>query len=421
MSEKTIGKTLERVKWLALLALPLVPLSTNAAWVVEPSANLQTRYDDNVRSQQVNEENGLVTTIGGQARLRNIQEASEVSILAGVNLTKYSGVDSFDNDERESFFFDGRALRRFERSQIRVGASYRRQDLLRFFRVLDADDVSAAPEEIAEEDLLEEPDVGDDLLTDVEVDVGSTEFLVQRDRVNISPQFSYSVSPRSSVALNLGYYEVSYDDPSPVSSFQDSESRSVGVAYQHQLSPRTTVSVEVDAQEFEPEQGLEADSYSLTASWQSALTERLRLSIAVGARRTETDFFDDTGMIFNGRLTRQFENGTLFTTLARTLSASGFGDQVESDRITVGYRRNLNDRLSWRVDVRAFQTETLSRFQQDNTRDFVRVETSLQYRYSRDWRTSLGFRHSWIDRSTEQDDVTSNAVTLSVEYVPPRR
>ena len=83
-------------KHIAIISLLGSISSAYADWQVSPSVKLDTRYDDNMRSQPDNEESGTQSNLGVQARLRNKQEDSDVTVLAGANVVKYSGIDGLD-------------------------------------------------------------------------------------------------------------------------------------------------------------------------------------------------------------------------------------------------------------------------------------------------------------------------------------
>jgi len=409
-----------------IVAITWITLSgaiAEAAWVIEPAANVETRYDDNVRGSASNEESGTINTLGGQARLRNVSDASEVSIMAGGSLSKYSGVDSFENDDRESLFFEGRAQRRLERSQFQLRASLRRQDLLRYFAVLEPVDAAGelGEQELEDMPIIEEPGVEDDLITGVDVDLGSVEELVQRDSIRIEPSYSYQLSARNNITLRYGFSDVSYDDPAQSNSLEDHRSHRASVELARLISPLSSIAVQVEASRFEPEFNLDSDSVSIVATWRQRLSERTTLSLGAGGRTTDNDVYEDSGALFNARIDRSTDTGSLYVTAERNLSPSGYGDQVESDRITFGFRDKLSDRVSWRLNTRAFRTETISQFQQDNSRDYLQVEPSVQWAFAKEWQVRLSYRYTWVDRETDVDTVTSNSVGISLEYVPPRR
>jgi len=400
----------------------LVCASVHAAWVVDPSANVQTRYSDNMRSQSQSEQSGTETTLGVQAKLSQISEISEVSIMTGADFSKYSGVDGFEKDNRESFFLEGRAKRQLQRSELSLRTSFRRQDTLRFFRVLEPVTAVEAITEADNEDYLPgELAVEDELITGVAADVGSSDQLVQRNRFNIRPSFSYTIDPRTSFTLNYGFYDSSYSDVPPASRLQDSQSHQVGIGIRRATSPRNYVSLNINRSRFEPEFNLDSDSTNVQIRWQSRLSAQTTLTLSAGARKTETDFYDDSGGLFSGRIDHQLSNGSMFFLVERGLTGSGYGSQVENDRLSVGYSNELSDRVSWKISGRAFRTTKLSNFQQDNSRDFVQITPSIQWAFRKNWQVHVSYRYTWIDRDWTPDATSSNSVVLSMEYVPSRR
>ena len=419
--KKLVGMAMTKLSALITCA-GLISASVHAAWVVEPSANVQTRYSDNMRSQWQNEQSGTHTTLGVQARLRQVNETSEVSVMTGADLSKYSGVNDFEEDNRESFFLEGRASRQFQRSGLNLRTSFRRQDTLRFFRILEPVTVVEALTEADSEDYLPgELAVEDELITSVDADVGSSDQLVQRNRFNIQPSFSYTIDPRTNFTLNYGFYDSSYSDVPPTSRLQDSQSHNVGIGIRRATSPRTYLSLNINHSRFEPEFNLDSDSTNVQISWQSKLSQQTTLTLSAGARKTETDFYDDTGGLFSGRLDRRLVSGSMFFMLERGLTGSGYGSQVENDRLSVGYRNKLSDRVSWNLSARAFRTTTISNFQRDNSREFVQIAPSIQWAFRKNWQVHISYRYTWIDRKWTPDATRSNSVILSMEYIPSRK
>ncbi|MEE2785413.1 MAG: hypothetical protein VYE04_18755 [Pseudomonadota bacterium] len=375
-----------------------------------------------MRSKPDNEEGGILTRLGVQARLRQISETTDISVMTGVELAKYSGVDYFKEDSRESFFLEGRANRQFQRYGLNLRTSFNRQDTLRYFRIIEpVTFVEALPEADSEDYLPEELAVEDDLITTVHTDAGSSQQLVQRNRFSVQPSFSYSIDPRTSVQLNYGFYDMSYSDVPPNSYLQDSQSHIVGFGIQRATSPRNHVSLKLSRSRFEPEFNLDSDSTNVQISWQRRLSERTSLTLSAGARKTETDIYDDTGGLFSGRLNHQLPSGSMFFLMERGLTGSGYGSEMESDRLSIGYSNKLSDRVSWKISARAFRATRISGVQRDSGREFVQISPSIQWAFSKNWQVRVSYRYTRIDREWIQGLSYSNSVSLSMEYVPSRR
>jgi len=421
-NEKKLVRMAKTKSSLLITCACLLSASVHAAWVIEPSANVETRYDDNMRSKSDNEEGGILTRLGVQARLRQISETTDISVMTGVELAKYSGVDYFKEDSRESFFLEGRANRQFQRYGLNLRTSFNRQDTLRYFRIIEpVTFVEALPEADSEDYLPEELAVEDDLITTVHTDAGSSQQLVQRNRFSVQPSFSYSIDPRTSVQLNYGFYDMSYSDIPRNSPLQESQSHTVGVGIDRATSPRDWVSLMVTRSRYEPELNLDTDSTNVQITWQRKLSERTSLRLSAGARKTETDLFDDTGATFSGRLNHRLPSGSLFLRMERGLEASGYGNEMESDRLSVGYRQKLSDRVSWKISARAFRATRISGVQRDSGREFVQISPSIQWAFSKNWQVRVSYRYTRIDREWIQGLSYSNSVSLSMEYVPSRR
>lgn len=405
---------------LAGAALMALPLGANAAWLVEPSARLEVGYDDNVRLRSVDEEDAIVTDVNVQAALRNVTEISSVSALAGIGVTHYSGVDSFEDDTRERLYLvvASRLLR--ERGSFGLDGSLRREDLLRTIDVL-GPGLDSGLSTDAEAGSGSDAALGDDLLTDGDADLGTVETLVRRTVARIQPHAGFEINPRTTVMVSYAFEDASFDGTADGDGIQDSRSHTGTLELQRQLSPRDLGSLQVQRSRFEPEVSREVDTWEARLGWERQITERVRSRLSVGASRIEADAGTDTGLLLLARVDRSLERGGLYAIVERTLRPSAFGEVLEFDQIVVGSYQRLSDRLSWSLRARASRNDASAAGGFDRSQKYADFSPSLRWLLTPAWSVAVNYTYTWVDRDRDSTSASRNAIGISLSYAPPRR
>lgn len=409
MASPTIRLTLSGASALLVLAGG----HAHGAWVIEPSAQLQTSYEDNVRLEQ-DEDDAIVTSATAQARVRNVTETSQVSGVAGLTYLNYSGADELDDEEAGFLEFD--AGRNTERVGYGVRASLRSDVILRRvdripegFDLSDRDmgDGAGAIEE-------ELPELG------LDVDEGVVREQIERRSMLVSPYLAYSLTERSQTRVGYTFYGLRYDDDARDAGLQESDSHSVFAQLSREVTPLDTMDVRIRASHFEPEASLESDNYELTVGWQRQISPRLTLGGEIGGRRVESDISNDEGLVFSLRGSYDTERGRFSGSLQRSVLPSAFGDVVEADRLELSYRRSLSQRATFSFSLRGYETRRDSG-NSDRDRSFLTAAPNLSYALSPTWNVGVGYTYRWTDREDELGSASGNAVSLSLVYRPPSR
>jgi hypothetical protein len=103
-----------------------------AVWIPEGNVQVESHYDDNVRlTTDGGEESAIVTTTGGEMRLGNVTERSEVTAILGGSLVSYTAYDGFEDLHNEDVeYADIRSSTRGTRARWGMDGSVRRDVLL---------------------------------------------------------------------------------------------------------------------------------------------------------------------------------------------------------------------------------------------------------------------------------------------------
>jgi len=399
----------------------LLSVNAFADWILEPAADVDATYSDNLRQSGGEKDDGFQSQVGLQLRATRRSETSNLQFLSSATFLKYSGVDSIDEEQRETFFFEGRAQRVFKSGQFNLRASARRQDLLQYNRVLEQ---GVNPLSQTDDGTLTEDDtiLDDDFVIVDDVDRGNGEELYYRDSIGVSPSYALTINPLTSIVFGYDYNDIGLDDLPANSTRQESTTHTASVQLSRKISETTSVTARLSGGQFEPEFSTDSDNYTVSLGGQKQLTPLSSITAVVGLQRIENDLFSDNSTIFNVEYRRKIESGRIYATVARSILPDSYGQQLTSDYFAGGIKQNLTQRLSWGLQVRLSRSEQFSSLQQDITRDRYSVSPSLSWGMSRHFQLRTAYRFIHNERSDRSDrEPTSHRYTISLEYFPRGR
>lgn len=398
---------------LAALIL-LATASAQAAWLIEPALELSTAYDDNVRLNESNEQDGIVTTATAQLQLRNVTERSEVSALAGVGYVAYADIEDLDNQDLQFLRFLGR--RNTERAEFGIRAMGRRDLVLRRLApILDPLDGSVP-------DFGPGADAGiiDDSLDTGDVDIGAVDEQVRRTRFDLAPYVQMNLNERTDVRLGLLYAERNFERDGALAGLQDTTTSGADLTLTRAVSPLTSVDLTVGYSLMESDTAFDTDTYRATVGWRHQLSPATQVGVEVGANRTENDLSSDTNMRYRLFTTRTTPLNRFSARIERSAVASPFGGVVQADRLNADYRQLLSERLELNFALYGFRSERIGEGTQTD-REYVEVGPELLWSATPSWRLGAAYRFRWTEREETAGSARSNAVSVSIRYQPPRR
>ncbi len=176
--------------------------ATAERWRLEPAANLETGYDDNVRLTSSDAEDAFSVNLNAILRGIRSSEVSDVGFAVGLAGSRYPGVTDLDND---SGFANLDLAYRLERQQYRLGLGFTSQSTL----------------------------------TSEVATTGLVQVNQQQNSLTVNPGWGYQLTERATLDLAANYQEVTYED-SRVLPLYDYRAGSVelrgGYAYTERLS-----------------------------------------------------------------------------------------------------------------------------------------------------------------------------------------
>jgi hypothetical protein len=381
----------------------VLPPSAFAQWRVEPSIGAGFEYDDNPSLNTGAASGSSVNGYLVEADAAFIYDSplTDFSVTPSVLIRRYDKSSNLDSDD---FFLDLNYSYTGERSQFRVRGVY--------------GDESARTAERAGVDLeIEDPD---EIPDDESGRVLGTE---KRQRVHLSPEWSYQTGPKSRVHIGANFIDVSYDDR--LTSLYTGYDEIRGIAgMEYNWSERSAITIDGYYKESYFD-ALDRDfsGFGATAGVDNSLSEQTRLIMNIGIDSTEDSRGDkETNPIGEISLIRNMETSRMFASYRRTVSGSGLGAISVRDSVALNFTRDISEKFSVGGGVRAYKTSALASDDPAfNEQDYLQFRTSLSWNLTRAWSIDLDYIYTNIDRESLASDADSNVVNLWFRYYRQRQ
>jgi len=393
-----------------LIAIPAVPVY--GAWVVQPSAEMKTSYDDNVRlSTEELEDAGFVNTAMIQARVANITETTQVSGVIAASFVDYA--QTRDTEDSDNLVLRFIADQRFERGSVGATVSAERDSVFRYAGII-TDPFSFQDESEIDRELNDLADNAED------VDEAVIREQLERTRFGVAPQASYNINSRTTASLRYQYYEVQFDDEDLANQFgaQDTETQTATASMRRTLTERSSATMSVSTTKFDPKQDAGSDAYEVNLGIDRQMSERTSLRATIGVNRVSPDIGEDNdGNSGSLEITHATNNGLLRASIRRSLYPSAYGEILESDMLQFSYRHRFSARFAASIGANGISSSS-NQGQSNQDRDFFAVNPEVVWAFSENLQITAGYQFTWNDRENESGDATSNALFLSFSYQP---
>lgn len=398
-----------------LAVLAAVTLNASAAeWLAEPSITARAEYNDNIRLTTVEHDDVWGLIVDPKLKLSRRMELWDASASTRLRAERYEGQDGLNTVDN---FFDVALARRFERGGL---------------------DVSAA---LAKDTTLQNESL--------DLDTGLTIDQIDRTRRDLRIAANYMFTEATWLEATVDYSTVEYDDGERYG-LLDYDYLTPGLRLIHQLDPKTQVFAVLSHAkvDYDTASELESKTDSLQLGAVYEFTERWKLSGSIGSRRTRTsqlvptlvpvpgfEFFfplfsttellprdsESTGLVYNATLTRKFETGNLDLNATRSVTPSSTGTDTDTTAVTLTANRRFTTKLSGRLAVSYFQSETVGETRTTADRDRYRVGPSLSWQLDEDLLLHGGYTYTHLSRTSGGSDaVDSNVAFISLGYTWPR-
>lgn len=357
-----------------------------AEWSLSGGLNPSLEYDDNIFMRESNKVGDYHASMIPTLKLAYETDNAEASLSTGYVMERYHTSSYLDNDDP---FFKLNTAYKTQRSTWGLG--------LKFSESSSRNDAA--------------DDTGD-----FETNSTST-------TKSISPSFSYQLTERDSLSLSTSYSEKTYS----TTDFSDSKNRSVSSHWQHQFTERFNGGVSLSASNNKSTGLLELtddDTYNLSLTSNYNISEIWSIDGSIGINHLNsqqtnllgaTDKTKSTGPSSSINVSYKTDINQANLSISRSISPSSTGDVNEQDKVSVGWSRSLNERLT--AGIRGSYQETSSAIDNDsNDRENISISPSINWQYSPDSTFSLSYNYRQQKESALNTNVSSHAIMLTFNY-----
>ena len=376
---------------------------------IEPSINIETKYDDNIklikdRFKSIDTSAyGVITRANAKIGVRSDRYDVELDNEVVIN-QYFSNLDNLNSEDvfvNFSSNFDAT-----EKNRLSLTGNYTR-------------DTTLTSE-------LNENETGTGVVEDNPI----------RDEWSVSPTWTYFLSNTQFLQANYTHSEISYEK-SDFNNFFDYTIDNFSLSYSQQWLPVlrnffnvSVMSFEVsdinrDTLEYRIDTGVE---YQISPTWFASMT--------VGGRFTSTDITidrpsfingaittekvkisDDTqGMIFSLNMNKQFEKSNAGIGYSRSTNPQGDGRLQLLDRFDANFSHRFTHRLHFSLTGLVSVSSNSGSKDTGNDRTNYSVRPTISWMFDRNIRLTGGYRYRRQEFERNDDLAESNTVFLNINY-----
>jgi len=249
-------------------------------------------------------------------------------------------------------------------------------------------------------------------------DTGNFEVIATRLRYSLRPSYSYQVSQRDLIRLDVGFTDVSYD----AGTLTDYRYFTAAGRWERSFSQLTTLSLSANAARQETENDVESDSYSLQAGVSHSFSPRLEISAHVGPRfssdKLPTGKQSGVGVQSGARVRYDMDEQTSVSASAtHSVEPSGGGSLRDRRRFSISARHRYLPRLAFAFSADYQEDSDPNGNNAASDRTYFSVSPSVTWQMKQDWDISAFFRYRQQEFSGGSVGA-SNSVILSLNYHP---
>jgi len=378
--------------------------NASADWAFDPLLRAAWDYDDNAALAVRTDQEETISGVIGEASLdmRNSGEKGFFSVRPMLRSRAYNSDINRDSDDQ---FLDMRAAYSGVRNDFRLIGDYARE--------------SVRTAELADAELDTEIDPGD--IPDD--DTGRVSSRERRERIRLVPRWSFDFSDVSTIEADLNFLTVDYSNRQALSGLYDYTDARLRLSYRRNFSERNTGFLTVTGRDYTTER-LNGDrtGYGIEAGFSRSLSETTEFRALFGVEQTNredipgTDTTNDPNFVTDVSLTRRLETIRLLAQYRQRVAPSGRGALTRRDEFNLRFTRDLNDRFSAGLGVRAYSTNSVDG--SVNEQDYVQLRGQVIWRLSQSMSMQADYRYTVLDRKVLGEGANSNRITVWLTYQP---
>jgi hypothetical protein len=377
--------------------LTVTPIQA-AEWRIEPLIRAAGDFDDNAiltpRTDVDADISGYMIDVS--AKFAYASELTTFFVTPQLTWRDYGDPFFDSNDQFLAFYFD----RDTQSSNFRVRGKYDRQS------------VRTAERTDADLDIEDPDEIPDD-------DTGRVASSATRETLRLNPDWTYRMSDASSLFAGLNFTDTSYDDEIG-RVYTDYANVRANLSYRRAWSPRNTAILTGTYRKYMPDIGDDGTGMGFNAGFERTLTETTRFRAIVGLEETDQGVSEsDVNWVADVSLRRRLQTITLLAQYRRTVAGGGSGSLNARDSINLNFTRQLNERISAGLGVRAYQTTALNDANVNfDGRDYLQLLAQFTWNMTQTWSLEANYRYTFSDREVLGESANSNNVTIWLNYRP---
>ena len=405
--------SLHRPVWLESLYIAVFLLSTG--WVgvaqareiyIQPSINIETEYDDNIRLMTDRFDGidtsayGVITSASALLGVRS--DRYDVALDNRVVINRYSS--DFDLDSEDFFINFTSNFDATEKSRFSLSGKY-------------LQDTTLTSE-------LNENETGTGLVQDNPI----------REEWSVSPNWTYFLSNTQFLQANYYHIDISYED-SDFNNFFDYTIDVFSLSYSQQWLPVLRNFFNASVMYFDvPDIQRETLEYSIDTGVEYQISPTWFASLTVGGRFTNTDItlpaidngaftteevkLSDNvqGMIFSFNVDKQFESGNAGVDYSRSTNAQGDGKLQLLDRFGANFNYRFTHKLRFSLRGSVSVASNAGTDEQGNDRTNYSVRPTISWLFDRNISLTGGYQYRRQEFERNDELAESNSFFLNFNY-----
>lgn len=380
--------------------------SFGAEWSLQPRLRAGTEFNDNKRLTLSAHDSVFGSSFELGGALTYASEVNAVKLTPRTRISRYTEDAGVDLDS-EDVFVDGLAEHTGERFGSELRSNFTR----------------------------------DTTLTSELETTGITQVRKIHQSYELSPSVSYLVTEYNTIRLGGTYNDVVYED-AETTGLLDYEYASVSLSDSYTVTDRSHLTASVFYSRFEPVgNGSKTESVGGQAGYQWVWSDALQGSVALGYVSNDVQQTRDEpqvvqtpigpvsfccipvernttegGLLVDATIEQALENSLLTGSFRRRVIPTGNGRQDTQDALRFSARHDFTDRTQAEVGFVYTNSTDQSQGNEDNSRDYFRIEAAWRYRLSERLSLSVSYAHARLASTSGDEAALSNALFVTLGF-----
>ena len=397
-----------------------------AQWSVEPTVSLRSGYNDNIRLTTADHDSVWETTLTPAVKFGVSKETQGLFGNASASIHRFyggSGENSSSRLNREDYHLNVDSYQRTERNEFGANLNI-----------------------IQDSTLQTELDQTGQVISD----------RATRLSMALGPSWTRSLDEKTQLNLGYQFNRVDYSNEIGANNLINYDYNTASASLTRSFTPLTQGTISTSFNRYEPETGLNSDTYAIQAGLARQHSETLSTSWLAGWRQTksdtlnptgfcvgakpgagfpkctggfpvqtgtDTDEVNNTGATYTASMTKTLERGSLGASLTRIATPSGDGQLLDTTRLGLTGEHRFSETLRSNLTGSYYKRSTIVNASggkpDSEDRNFFRIGASITWQWQREWLLSGEYSYAESD-NTNGDTATQNAVYLTLTYRPTK-